>query len=271
MLSRKIPSTGEELPVIGLGTWQQFDVDSNDKVVPDLRIILDQMQNAGAKVIDSSPMYGKSERVVGDLTNQSQNFFYATKVWTTGRENGIRQMQDSMQKMKKEVMDLIQVHNLLDLEIHLKTLRQWKEEGLVRYIGITHYTVSHHNELEEIIKKEDLDFVQFNYSIQTRNAEKSLLARARDKGVAVIINEPLEKGSLFSRSKGKSLPAWAMDAGINNWSAFFLKYIIGHLAVNVVIPGTSNPKHMADILTAGEGEIPDDRMRQKMADFFDNL
>jgi diketogulonate reductase-like aldo/keto reductase len=271
MLKRMIPCSGEMIPAIGLGTWQQFDVDITSDVVPDLVEILNMMKTSGATMIDSSPMYGRSEQVVGELTSQTDadSFFYATKVWTTGREQGIDQMEDSMRKMKRQTMDLMQIHNLLDLNTHLKTLREWKEQGRIRYLGITHYQASAHEQLEEIIRSEPLDFVQFNYSIQTRNAEQTLLPLCMDKGVAVIINEPLEKGALFYEVKEKELPGWALEAGLRNWSSFFLKYILAHPAVTCVIPGTSNTKHMADILSAGVGELPDESIRKKMVEFFE--
>jgi diketogulonate reductase-like aldo/keto reductase len=272
MLQRIIPSTGEPIPVTGIGSWKRFDVANDSPERENLKQVLRLMQQHGAGLIDSSPMYGRSEQVIGELTNEiglADTFFYATKVWTSGRDAGIKQMKESMLKMKRAVMDLIQIHNLVDWQTHLKTLRQWKAEGTVRYTGITHYTTSSHAQLEEIIKKEATDFVQFNYSIATRNAEKRLLPSAIDKGVAVIINEPLEKGSLFEKIKSKSLPSWSVEYGINSWAEFFLKYIISHPAVTCIIPATSNPLHMKDNLAAGEGVMPDEKGRRKMAEYFD--
>jgi diketogulonate reductase-like aldo/keto reductase len=274
MLHRNIPSTGESLPVIGIGSWKQFDVDAHSPEWKNLKEVLQLMQSHNAKMIDSSPMYARSEQVIGELThetNLADSFFYATKVWTTGREAGIKQMKDSLQKMKRDVMDLIQVHNLVDLQTHLKTLRQWKTEGKIRYTGITHYTTSYHAQLEEIIKTEKIDFVQFNYSIATRHAEKSLLPAAMDKGVAVIINEPLEKGALFEKIKGKQLPPWAIDYDIKSWGQFFLKYIISHPAVTCIIPGTSDPAHMMDNIEAGKGKLPDENGRRKMVEWWESL
>lgn len=268
MLTRPIPSSGEALPVVGLGTWIQFDVGAADAERQPLREVLQRMSDMGGKLIDSSPMYGQSEQVVGDLTaatGLADRFFYATKVWTSGRQAGIDQMEASLRKMRRKTMDLMQVHNLVDWQTHLKTLERWKEEGKVRYVGVTHYTVSAHEQLEQIIKSQQIDFVQFNYSVRVRNAERRLLDAARDRGVAVIINEPFEKGSLFSAVKGKALPEWAAEYDINSWGQFFLKFILSHPAVNCVIPGTSNPKHAADNMGAGYGRMPDAKGRELMA------
>ncbi len=274
MLQRIIPSTGEAIPVIGIGSWKQFDVDDHSPGREDLKEVLAAVHEHRATLIDSSPMYGRSEQVIGDLTNEiglAEKFFYATKVWTTGKGAGIRQINESMTKMKRTVMDLVQIHNLVDWRTHLKTLRQWKMEGRIRYIGITHYTISSHADLEQIIQREPLDFIQCNYSIVTRNAEKSLLPLAKDKGVAVLINEPLERGQLFEKVLNRSLPSWAVEYGIQNWAGFFLKYIISHPAVTCVIPATSNPAHVKDNLSGGDGIVPDETGRRKMAEFFDAL
>ncbi len=267
MMQRIIPSSGEKLPVVGLGTWQQFDVGTDATVRAPLKKVLQEMVRLGGKLIDSSPMYARSEEVIGDLTTETahaNDFFYATKVWTRGRQEGIDQMNASLKKMRRKTMDLIQIHNLVDWQTHFTRLRKWKEEGKIRYIGITHYTDSAHEDLERILVKEKPDFVQFNYSIRERNAEKRLLAAAKDTGVAVIINEPFEKGELFGLVKGKSLPSWAAEYDINSWGQYFLKYIISHPAVNCVIPGTSNPKHVADNMGAGYGKLPDEAGRKKM-------
>lgn len=268
MLTRPIPSSGEMLPVIGLGTWRQFDVGASASERRPLIEVLKRMSQKGGKVIDSSPMYARSEEVIGDLTNETRladKFFYVTKVWTRGREEGIQQMNASLRKMRRSNMDLMQVHNLVDWQTHLKTLRIWKQEGKVRYIGITHYTDGAHDELEKIIKSERLDFVQFNYSIRNRNAEQSLLNAAKDRGTAVIINQPFESGSLFDVVRAKTLPAWAAEYDIRNWAQFFLKYIISHPAVTCVIPGTSDPVHVVENMEASYGRLPDDRARKKMA------
>jgi diketogulonate reductase-like aldo/keto reductase len=232
------------------------------------------MHQHKARLIDSSPMYGRSEQVIGDLTHETglaNEFFYATKVWTSGRQAGIKQMNESMQRMRRSTMDLIQVHNLVDWQTHLETLREWKKEGRIRYTGITHYQVSSHPQLAKIIEQEPVDFVQFNYSIATRHAEKNLLPLAMGKGVGVIINEPLEKGALFQKIRSKPLPSWAADYDIKSWASFFLKYIISHPGVTCVIPATGNPSHMKDNLVSGEDPLPDEKGRKKMAEYFDTL
>lgn len=274
MLQREIPSTKERLPVVGLGSWIQFDVGKSETERQGLVQVLKSMNRLGGKLIDSSPMYGRAEEVIGDLTASSGyagKFFYATKVWTTGRQAGIDQMNDSFRKMKRQKMDLMQVHNLQDWQTHIKTLKDWKEQGKIRYVGITHYTASAHDELERIVKSGVVDFVQFNYSIKVRNAEKSLLKAAKDHGVAVIINEPFDSGNLFKLVKGKNLPTWATDYDIKSWAQFFLKYILANTAVNCVIPGTSDEKHLIDNMAAGFGKLPDQAGLQKMIKFVETF
>lgn len=273
MITRIIPSSGELLPVIGLGTWQTFDV-SGGASYPVLEEVLRTVHRGGGRLIDSSPMYGKSEKVVGDVISgmeTADDFFYATKVWTTGLQEGIRQMESSMQKMQRSRMDLIQVHNLTDWRTHLPQLRRWKETGKIRYLGITHYTDSSHEDLEKVMRAEPIDFVQFNYAITARHAEKRLLDAAADLGVATLINRPVGEGNLFKKVQGTSVPAWAVEAGMPNWSAFFLKYIIAHPAVTCVIPATGNPMHAADHASAGQGALPDATMQNKMVEFMENL
>ena len=202
---------------------------------------------------------------------EQDDFFYATKVWTQGAAAGKTQIENSYRLMKRQTMDLIQIHNLVDWQTHLRYLRELKEQGRLKYIGITHYQDSSHEALADVVKKEQIDFVQFNYSIATRDAEKRLLPLAKDKGIATIINEPLEKGRLFDKAGNKPLPSWAGDYGIESWSGYFLKYIISNSAVTCVIPASSNPKHMHDNLKAGEGAMPDEQGRKKLADYFDCL
>ena len=271
MLTRKIPASGEDLPVVGLGTWQTFDVGSSESERKTLKEVLTFMKEKGGKVIDSSPMYGSSEKVVGDLTAEpgiQDYFFYATKVWTSSKEQGINQMNESFRKMKRDKMDLMQIHNLVEWKTHLKTLRDWKEQGKIRYLGITHYTESAYDNLEEIMKKEKPDFVQFNYSIDLREAERRLLPAAKDLGIAALINRPYGGGSLFSRVKGKEIPEWAKEFDINSWGQFFLKFILSNEAVTCVIPGTSKPKHLVYNMMAGYGALPDKKTAGRMAEYF---
>jgi diketogulonate reductase-like aldo/keto reductase len=264
MIQRIIPSSGEALPVIGLGTWQSFDVDPKNTHAQ--KEVLEVFRKSGATLIDSSPMYGRSEEVVGDLTADDENYFIATKVWIRGKKSGIAQMEDSFRKLKRGRIDLMQVHNLLDWEIHLETMNEWKKEGRVRYIGITHYTDGMHAELEKVLKKLSLDFIQFNYSIDNRHAEKRLLAAAAANGVATLINRPFGEGRLFSKCAGKTLPDWTKQWGITTWSQFFLKFILAHPAVTCVIPATSNAEHAQENLDAGVEPLPDQKTRIRMAE-----
>lgn len=274
MLKRPIPSSGELLPAVGLGTWIQFDVGTAASERQPLRDVLTHLAQKGGRTIDSSPMYGRSEQVIGELTTDlklADNFFYATKVWTRGRQAGIEQMEDSMRKMRRRTMDLMQVHNLVDWQTHWQTLKRWKAEGKIRYTGITHYTDAAHPQLEEIIKAEKPDFVQFNYSIRNRHAEQRLLPAAQANGTAVIINQPFESGALFNAVAGKKLPDWAREYEIQNWAQFFLKYLLAHPAVTCVIPGTSDPLHLLENVGAGYGRQPDENTRKKMAQYMDSL
>lgn len=273
MLHRIIPSSGEALPVIGLGTWQTFDV-QDEIAYPVLENVLNELHIAGGRLIDSSPMYGKAEQVIGEISSRMQtadDFFYATKVWTTGLQQGTREMEASFRKMKRTKMDLMQIHNLLDWKTHLPQLRSMKEQGKIRYIGITHYTDDSHVELEKILRTEQLDFVQFNYSINARHAEKRLLDAAAEIGVATLINRPFGQGNLFGIVKGKTLPPWATELGISSWAAYFLKYIIAHTAVTCVIPATRNPAHAAEFVEAGTGILPDEPFKRKMLAYLDSL
>ncbi|RYG30012.1 MAG: aldo/keto reductase [Chitinophagaceae bacterium] len=270
MLTRTIPSSGEKLPAVGLGTWRQFDVGSSASERQPLMQVLKNMHAKGGMTIDSSPMYARSEQVVGDLANDvglADKYFYATKVWTSGREEGIEQMESSMRKMRRSQMDLLQIHNLLDWQTHIVTLRKWKEEKKVRYIGLTHYVDSMHEDLEKIIRAEKPDFVQFNYSIRGRNAEKRLLNAAKDNGVAVILNQPFDGGSLFDNVRGKALPSFAAEYGIKTWAQYFLKYILSHDAVTCAIPGTSDPLHALQNMEAMFGLLPDNKTRKKMVEY----
>lgn len=273
-MTRKIPSTGEELPAIGLGTWQVFDVGASGSERAPLRETLAAFAKAGGRFIDSSPMYGAAESVAGDLVADlglREKLFVATKVWTRGREAGIREMETSFRRLRVKQMDLMQVHNLLDVDIHTRTLRDWKAGGRVRYLGITHYTASAHAEVERQLKKEKYDFLQINYSLGERDAEKRLLPWCAQNGVAVIANRPFAEGAMFRRVRGKPLPAWAAELGISSWAQYFLKWIVAHPAVTCAIPGTGKPGHVADNVAAGFGALPDDVQRRKMAAHFDSL
>ncbi|MCB0488131.1 MAG: aldo/keto reductase [Cyclobacteriaceae bacterium] len=272
IMKRIIPSTGEKLPVVGVGTWQTFDVDESDRERIPLKTVLQQLIKQDGSVIDSSPMYGRSERVVGDLSTElgiNNKLFMATKVWTSGREAGIRQMNTSMSLMKRDKMDLMQIHNLVDWQTHYKTLRQWKDEGKIRYIGITHYVDSAHDQVERIIKNNPIDFIQINYSIVNRHAETGVLNTAQERGVATIINQPFGGGGLFGKVRGKDVPQWAKEFGCESWGCFFLKYLLANPAVTCVIPGTSKLQHMIDNLSAGVGGLPSDQQRQQMIALID--
>ncbi len=271
LTTRPIPRGGEALPVIGLGTWRVFDVGNDAAERARLREVLSVFSAAGGKLIDSSPMYGTSEAVVGDLTAALRlraQLFLATKVWTQGRTDGIEQMEESMRRMHATTLDLIQVHNLVDVAAHSKTLADWKAKGRVRYVGITHYTASAHDAVERWLKTGDYDFVQINYSLDEPESAARLLPLAQEKRTAVIVNRPFGTGGMFARVRGKPLPGWAAELGIASWAQYFLKWILGHRAVTCVIPGTGNPKHMADNVRAGIGVLPDEATRTRMAKHF---
>lgn len=277
MLNRRaIPSSGQRVPVIGLGTARTFDVDPDDAGdMSPLRGVLRAFHAGGGRLVDSSPMYGHAETVTGRLARDlgiTDELFMATKVWTRGRADGIAQMERSRELMGGGRLDLIQVHNLLDLETHLDTLKAWREEGRVRYIGVTHYTDSSHDRLADIVEREPIDFVQFNYNIQARNAEDRLLPAAADNGVATLINEPFESGALFGRVRGHAVPQWAREElDVESWAQFFLKFIVGHPAVTCAIPATSDPGHSADNIGAAHDRLPDASQRERMARAFRNL
>ena len=266
-ITREIPKSGEALPVVGLGTWQTFDVGPSAAERAGQREVLRLLLEGGGSVIDSSPMYGRSEAVVGDLLAELQardRAFLATKVWTRGETAGIRQMEQSLDRLRSPRIDLMQVHNLVDWQTHMGTLRRWKEEGRIRYIGITHYTTGGLSALAEVIEAEPLDFVQLAYSIRVRAAEDRLLPLAAERGVAVLVNRPYEGGALFRAVRGQALPGWAADFDCASWGQFFLKFVLAHPAVTCVIPGTSKAKHMADNLGAGRGRMPDSTQRKQM-------
>ena len=274
IMTRKIPSTGEELPAIGLGTWQVFNVGAGAAERAPLREVIANFQKAGGKVIDSSPMYGSAESVAGDLVAElglRERLFIATKVWTRGRAEGIAEMERSFKRLRVEQMDLMQVHNLLDVDVHTKTLLDWKSRKKIRYLGITHYTASAHAEVERQLKKSKYDFLQINYSLAERESEMRLLPYCLQNGVAVIANRPFAEGAMFRRVRGKPLPPWAAEISAASWAQYFLKWIVAHPAVTCAIPGTGSPAHIADNVAAGFGRLPDEKMRKQMAEYYDSL
>jgi diketogulonate reductase-like aldo/keto reductase len=268
MLQRPIPSSGEAIPAIGLGTWRTFDVGGSPAERAPLEEVLQRFVALGGQVVDSSPMYGAAESVLGDLGAAlavTDRLFLATKVWTSGREAGVAQMEQSFQRLRVRRLDLMQVHNLLDWRTHLRALRAWKQAGRIRYLGVTHYTASAYDELERVLRSEPLDFVQVNYSLGEREAERRILPLARERGIAVLVNRPFSEGGLFRRVRGQALPAWAAEVGCTSWAQIFLKWILAHPAVTCVIPATSRPQHVLDNMTAGTGALPDAATRDRMA------
>jgi len=274
MSRRAIPATGELLPVIGVGTWQTFDVGDDAAARAPLREVLATTAASGGRVIDSSPMYGRSEAVVGALLaelNAAAPFFMATKVWTAGREAGLRQMEQSFTRLRTRRIDLMQVHNLVDTATHTKTLQAWKSEGRIRYLGITHYSASAYAEVERLLKSGAYDFLQINYSLAEREAERRLLPLAQERRVAVLVNRPFAEGALFSRSKGRPLPEWAAELGARSYAQLFLKWILGHPAVTCVIPASAKVAHAKDNLAAGFGAPLDATQRQRISDFLERM
>ena len=284
MLMRPIPSSGEKLPVIGLGTWRTFDVDLTTDNRRELEEVLSLLVKLGGRVIDSSPMYGRAEEVIGDLTATlgirdklpaasppGGGLFLATKVWTRGKENGIKSMERSMSRLRTKRIDLMQVHNLVDVDTHLATLREWKEDGRIRYIGITHYESGAFAEVEKIMRSEKLDFVQINYSVVEHEAEGRILPLAQERGIAVVVNRPFGGGDLFDRVRSKSLPGWAAEFDCRSWAQFFLKWIVANPAVTCAIPATGKTRHLEDNMQAGIGRLPDAKMRQRMLEVASSL
>jgi diketogulonate reductase-like aldo/keto reductase len=274
IITKPIPRTGESLPVIGLGTWQTFDVGPSESARAPLREVLREFVRLGGRVIDSSPMYGQSERVAGDLAAEltlHSQLFIATKVWTSGRAAGIGQMEESLRRLRTKRMDLMQIHNLVDWRSHLSTLRQWKKEGRIRYIGVTHYTASAYQQLAAVLDSEELDFVQLNYSIAEREAERRLLPLAADRRAAVLVNRPFAQAQLFNKVRGKPVPPWAKEIGCASWAQFFLKFVVSHPSVTCAIPATSKVQHLTDNMQAGMGQLPDAKMRERMARYVSEL
>jgi diketogulonate reductase-like aldo/keto reductase len=273
--TRIIPSSGEKIPAIGLGSWLTFGIDISDTDELNQRItILHEFLQKGGGVLDSSPMYGTAEEVIGKSLarlNNHHNLFSATKVWTTGNRQGALQMEQSRRLWGVDRLDLMQVHNLLDWETHLPTLQAMKQAGDIRYVGVTTSHGRRHKELEQLMRTQDLDFVQFTYNMLDREAENILLPLARDRGIAVIINRPFQRGGLFERFEKYPLPPWSVEIDCENWAQFFLKFIISHPAVTCAIPATSQLVHLRENIAAGYGELPDKAMRENMIQYIKAL
>lgn len=274
LLQRPIPRSGELLPVVGLGTWLTFDIGRSAFDLARRRQVMQAFYEGGGRVVDSSPMYGRAEAVLGELLVQlgsAGRTFAATKVWTTGRDAGERQLQDSLKFWGLPRFDLVQVHNMVDWETHLLTLRRWKEQGRLRYIGITTSHGRRHEALEAALRRADFDVVQFSYSLADRSAEGRLLPLAAERGAAVIVNRPFDGGALVDRLSGFPLPAWAATIGCRNWAQVCLKWIVSHPAVTCAIPATTNPDHMRENIEVLRGPLPDAGLRRTIADHVDRL
>ena len=274
MLAKAIPASGETLPVIGLGTYSVFDVESTPDEIALRSGIVDKLIDAGGSLLDTSPMYKRSEKVIGDVIKAGANrddLFLATKVWTDGKEAGARQMQRSADLMNTDVIDLMQVHNLRGTDEQLPVMFDWKEQGRLGHVGITTHRVSQHADIEKFMNKYPLDFIQVNYSMADRAAAERLLPLAIDRGVAVLVNRPFGNGKLFGAVKGVELPSWAGDIDAESWGQVFLKYIIAHPAQTIPIPGTSKPHHAEDNIGAMYGPLPDAALRREMEEMIDGL
>ena len=274
MLTKPIPSSGEQLPVIGLGTLQAFDVAGTPEERAALSEVLTLLADQGGTLVDTSPRYGRAEAVVGELCeelNLTDELFFATKVFSEGEQAGIDEMDASFERLRSPVVDLMQVHSMRDWEVHLPSIRKLKEEGRVRYTGITIHRDTGHELMMKLMREENLDFIQVNYNVAERAAAEEVLPLAQELGVAVMINVPFAKAELFKKTGGVALPDWAAEFDCDSWAQFFLKYVISHPAVTCVIPRTGNPQHMADNLKAGFGELPDQATRLKMEAFVEAL
>lgn len=271
---KPIPRTGENIPVIGMGTSRTYDAAGDPELMAQLQQVTQAFFDLGGGMIDSSPMYGSAQQVIGQILPRitgSKNLFSATKVWTEGKRAGIQQMEQSRLLWGIERFDLMQIHNLVDWRTHYETLQQMKADGKIRYLGITTSHGRFHSQLEKLLISHDFDFLQLSYNIGNRDVESALLPIAREKGIAVIVNRPYQRGSLFRQVRGQSLPAWVNDFDCNSWGQFFLKYAVSHPAVTCAIPATSKVKHMRDNMQAGMGRLPDAKQRLKMLRFFEAL
>ena len=271
---KTISKTGEKLPVIGMGTSRTFDVDGDTESHLRLEAVTQSFFDMGGGMIDSSPMYGSSQKVLGQLLPRmkgEKNLFAATKVWIEGQQEGLEQMEQSRLQWGIKNFDLMQIHNLVDWQVHLKTLKQMKADGKIRYIGITTSHGRYHDPLKDILQKHDFDFVQLSYNIANRDVESPLLSIAQEKGIAVIVNRPYQRGDLFHKVKGQLLPPWAQEFDCNSWGQYFLKYVVSHPAVTCAIPATTKVKHMKDNMLAGRGRLPTARQRLQMLKYFESL
>jgi diketogulonate reductase-like aldo/keto reductase len=274
MLTRTIPSSGEKLPVIGLGTWRAFDVDPNGDIRRQLQDVLSLFVRLGGSVIDSSPMYGRAEEVIGELTSAPgirEKLFLATKVWTRGKQSGIESIERSMSLLHTNRIDLMQVHNLVDINTQLSTLQEWKKDDRIRYTGITHYESGALSEIEKLMRSQKFDFLQINYSLLEPEAEQRVLPLAQERGIAVIANRPFGAGDLFGKVRSKPLPDWAAEFDSRSWAQFFLKWIVANPAITCAIPATDKPRHLEDNMQGGIGRLPDAKMRRRMAELVSSL
>ncbi len=268
-LSRAIPKSGEQIPIVGLGTWQSFDIAHGGEDWAEGRRALDLFLQSGGRVIDSSPMYGRAEDAIGAMLAEQEGLpkpFLATKVWTSGREAGRSQIEESFRQLRAPVIDLLQVHNLVDFDTHLETLKELKARGRIRYIGATHYHLGAYEALERVIRGGELDFVQLNLSVAEREAEARLLPLTRDSRIAVIANRPFAGGELFSRIRRKPLPAFAAELKCTSWAQLLLKYVLGNAAITCAVPGTRNPRHVLDNLRAATAPLPDAALRRRIVE-----
>ena len=274
MLTRSIPSSGEKLPVIGLGTWRAFDVSLTEGIRRQLEEVLSLFVKLGGRMIDSSPMYGRAEEVIGHLTSAlgiREKLFLATKVWTRGKQSGIQSMERSMELLGTNRIDLMQVHNLVDVNTQLATLHEWKQQGRIRYTGITHYESGALNEIEKLMRRQKFDFLQINYSLMEPEAEERVLPLAQERGIAVIANRPLGAGDLFGKVRSKPLPDWAAEFDCSSWAQFFLKWIAANPAITCAIPATDKPRHLEDNMHGGIGRLPSQKVRRRMAELVSSL
>jgi len=277
ILTRPIPRTGERLPVVGLGTAIVFDIGDDAARRAERRAVIQTMLEGGGRVIDTAPSYGTAEGVVGDLlaaAGTRDKAFLATKVRAAGREVATAEMQGSLQRLRSDKLDLMQIHNPGSdagaTAAQLGLLREWKDKGVFRYVGVTHFQAGANERLIDLMRREKLDFVQVNYSMAERSVEQRLLPAAAETGTAVLINLPFARGRLFSAVRGQPVPQWAAEFDAASWGQFFLKYVLAHEAVTCVIPGTDKPEYMLDNLNAGRGRLPDAAMRRRMTEFLES-